>query len=64
MSLEVGTFPRSFLLSAGVILMLLGGFTGACIFIFKGPIREGVASAILLVVGSILFFLFFYGGIR
>jgi hypothetical protein len=44
------------LLSLGLFLIVIGGFVELCIFIFKGPLRDGVIAAIILVTGSILFF--------
>jgi hypothetical protein len=36
--------------------MGIGGFSALCIFVFKGPIRDGIIAGAVLAIGSILFF--------
>jgi hypothetical protein len=55
-SLPPTSFHLALLLALGVIVMGVSGFVGLCIFIFKGPLRDGIIAAVLFVAGSILFF--------
>ena len=49
-------FGRRASLTLSVTLMGIGAFCGLCIFIFKGPLRDGVTATAFLALGTILFF--------